>query len=52
MHFIPEAVKEEFDLPDIVVPVCILVMGYPAKEAVPSAQHGMKKDLKDMVTVL
>lgn len=52
MHFIPEAIIHEFDLPDSVVPVCILVMGYPAQEAVPSVQHGMKKDLKDMVTVL
>ena len=52
MHFIPEAVMEEFDLPDNVVPVCILVMGYPAQEAVPSALHSRKKDLKDMVTVL
>lgn len=52
MHFIPEAIIDEFDLPDSVVPVCILVMGYPAQEAVPSVQHGMKKDLKDMVTVL
>jgi len=52
MHFIPEAIIDEFNLPDSVVPVCILVMGYPAQEAVPSTQHGMKKDLKDMVTVL
>ncbi len=52
MHFIPDAIKEEFDLPANYVPVCILVMGYPAQEAVPSIQHGMKKELKDMVTVL
>ena len=52
MHFIPEAIIEEFDLPDSVIPVCILVMGYPSQEAVPSAQHDMKKDLKVMVTVL
>lgn len=52
MHFIPEAIIEEFDLPDNVIPVCILVMGYPAQEAVPSALHGIKKDLEDMVIVL
>lgn len=52
MHFIPEAVKEEFNLPDSVIPVCILVMGYPSQDAVPSAQHGTKKDMNDMVTVL
>lgn len=52
MHFIPEAIIEEFELPDSIIPVCILVMGYPAQEAVPSVRHGMRKDLKDMVTVL
>ena len=34
MHFIPEAIIDEFNLPDNVVPVCILVMGYPAQEVV------------------
>ena len=52
MHFIPEVIIDQFDLPDSVVPVCILVMGYPSQEAVPSVQHCMKKDLKDMVTVM
>ena len=52
MHFDPEAVKVKFNLPDNIVPVCILVMGYPAQEAVPSVLHSKKKDLKDMVTVL
>ncbi len=52
MHFIPEAVMEEFNLPENVVPVCILVMGYPAQNAVPSVQHDLKKDLQDMITVL
>jgi len=52
MYFDPEAVMNEFDLPDNIVPVCILVMGYPAQEAVPSVLHSKKKDLKDMVTVL
>lgn len=52
MHFIPEAIIEEFHLPDSVIPVCILVMGYPSQEAVPSGQHDRKKDLNDTVTVL
>jgi nitroreductase len=52
MHFIPEAIIDEFDLPDSVIPVCILVMGYPAQDAVPSVQHGRRKDLKELVTVL
>ena len=30
MHFIPEAVREEFALPDRLEPTALLVMGYPA----------------------
>lgn len=45
MHFIPEAIIEEFNIQDSVVPVCILVMGYPAQDAVPSVLHSIKKDL-------
>ncbi len=52
MHFDPEAVITEFSLQENEVPVCILVMGYPAREAVPSALHSRKKNLKDMVTYL
>ena len=32
MHFIPEAIIDEFNLPDNVVPVCIPVMGYPHRK--------------------
>lgn len=52
MHFISEAIIDEFNLPGSVIPVCILVMGYPAQEAVPSVQHSKKKDLKDIITIL
>ncbi|HHT87306.1 MAG TPA: nitroreductase [Clostridiales bacterium] len=52
MHFIPDAVKIEFNLSENIIPVCILVMGYPAQEAAPSVLHSRKKDLKDIVTIL
>jgi nitroreductase len=52
MHFIPEAVSEEFNLPENVIPVSILVMGYPAADAVPNVRHGINKNPKDTVTFL
>lgn len=52
MHFIPEAVIEEFNIPENVIPVCILVMGYPVNGADPGAKHFMRKDIKEIATVL
>lgn len=49
MHFIPEAVREEFQLPEAYVPVCFLAMGYPAEDAKPSRMHGERKPLKETV---
>lgn len=48
MHFIPEAVKVEFDLADNIEPVAILVMGYPNAE--PSPMHFNRRDLSDYVS--
>lgn len=52
MHFIPEAVRNEFRLSENVIPKCILVMGYPSEKAVPSVMHGSSKELSDMVVFL
>jgi nitroreductase len=52
MHFIPEAVRAEFEIPDHEEPISLLVMGYVATDAKPSAFHMKKKDLKEIVTVL
>lgn len=52
MHFIPEAITEEFNLPDNITPVCLLVMGYASTDAAPNVQHLQKKEMKDIVTVL
>lgn len=49
MHFIPEAIRSEFRLPDTEEPAVLLVMGYAAKDAVPSALHSQKKDLSEIV---
>jgi nitroreductase len=52
MHFMPEAVTCEFALPDNIVPVCILAMGYPADDAQPSRMHFMKRSLSEIATIM
>lgn len=52
MHFNPEAIREEFSMPNQYEPVSILVMGYPAEDAAPSPSHSSKKELCQTVTYL
>ena len=49
MHFIPEAVRTEFALPEWEIPVAILVMGYPADNDRPSRLHADNKPLDETV---
>ncbi|MDD4212613.1 MAG: nitroreductase family protein [Bacilli bacterium] len=49
MHFIPEAIVEEFSLPPHIIPVAILVMGYPALDAHPSSLHHKFRDEKELI---
>ena len=49
MHFIPEAIKEEFMLPDNYEPVSLLVMGYPAEDAKPFPGHTSVKPIAETV---
>lgn len=48
MYFIPEAVRVEFELPENVMPVAILLMGYADGE--PSPEHKRRFDLDEYVT--
>lgn len=52
MYFMPETVKAEFSLPDHVVPVALLVMGYPAEDAQPNPLHEQIKPLEETVSFL
>ena len=52
MHYIPEAVKEEFSLPENLESVALLVMGYPKEGAAPAPLHYETKPLSDMVGFL
>lgn len=49
MYFIPEAVRTEFKLPDNIVPVSALVMGYASGDAKPSPRHASRKPLAETV---
>lgn len=49
MHFIPEAIRCEFSLPENYIPVSLLVMGYPAEDAKMYPGHLSKKDESETV---
>ena len=49
MHFNPSLVKEEFNIPDNIKPLAILVMGYPVESAVPHEFHNKFRPLDDIV---
>lgn len=52
MHFIPEAIREEFQLPEQYEPVSLLAMGYPAEDAQPSPRHTSTKPLAESISFL
>lgn len=41
-HFDPSLVIKEFDLPENIIPVAILFLGYPHEDAVPNKLHNIK----------
>lgn len=49
MYFNPARIRETFALPDSLEPVALLVMGYPAEDAVPSPKHSQRKALEETV---
>lgn len=49
MFFIPEAVKVEFDLPDNIEPVALLVMGYEDGHN-PSERHFKRRNPNEYIT--
>lgn len=50
MHFIPEAICDEFQLPENYIPVSLLAMGYPAEDAKPYPGHASIKQLHETVS--
>lgn len=49
MHFNPEKMIEEFALPENIIPVALLVMGYPAPDAAPIDMHSKFRDIDEIV---
>ena len=50
MHFIPEAVREEFAIPDHMEPVALLMMGYPSEDAKPFPGHSKFRPIEEIVS--
>ncbi len=50
--FSPSQAAEVFELPENLVPVCILDIGYPAADAEPSPRHTEKKELSELFEIL
>ena len=50
MHFIPEAVREEFSVPENLEPTALLVMGYPAPDAAPYPGHLERRPIEEIIS--
>ena len=50
MHFRPEVLRSEFEIPATLEPVAILVMGYPAEDAVPAPMHSQFRPMEELVS--
>lgn len=49
MYFIPEAMRSEFEIPEDIEPVALLVMGYPAEDCEPSHLHLEFRPIEELV---
>lgn len=48
-HFKTDVVCEEFDVPEFLVPIAIIHIGYPAENSRPAKLHTQKKDISETV---
>lgn len=48
-HFHAGDVKEAFELPDNINPICLLPIGYASMDSVPSLSHTKKKPLTELI---
>lgn len=49
MHFDPFAMRKEFNIPEEIEPVALLVMGYPADDAEPMHLHNEFRDKNEII---
>ncbi len=50
MSYDPSAVRAEFELPDNFEDAALLVMGYPAEDAMPNERHSQSKSINEFVS--
>ncbi|MDO5398175.1 MAG: nitroreductase family protein [bacterium] len=50
--FDPSKVREAFDLPENIIPVSFLPIGYPADDAHPAHLHDKRRELSETVTFI
>ncbi len=48
-HFDPAALRTAFDIPEHLVPVVLLPMGYPREDCIPSPHHEKRYDMEHTV---
>lgn len=48
-HFDPEAMIKTFELPENIIPVALLPIGYPSKDSVPHPNHDKRFDKSETV---
>jgi nitroreductase len=44
-HFDPEAIRSAFEIPDFLIPVALLPLGYPREDCIPHKLHGIRHDM-------
>ncbi len=49
MYWNPELMKKEFDLPENIEPVSLLIMGYPSEAASPRSGHYASKKVSEII---
>jgi len=49
MHFNPNAIKETFNITENIVPLALLVMGYPAEDSKPLELHSKVRPIDEVV---
>ncbi len=49
MYFNPEKARSEFNIPENIIPVGFIMMGYPAENATPAPMHSSYRDINEVV---
>ncbi|MGM9551363.1 MAG: nitroreductase family protein [Clostridia bacterium] len=49
MHFNPEKITKAYNIPENIIPVALLVMGYPSEDAKPIEMHSQFKNADEIV---